>query len=361
MSKTLDQILGAENLVGVIQGIKTGIPADILPPQFMRTTRTVSGNRATYHRVNGTRKTARQVHYGSPSTERAKVGVTEVPVNLLHTIEHERHDPTVLMNLKAIGEERRQKLGRDEIARQVRLFNTLFDNLRLASVYSIFRDGHIYFDGDGNLLNDSSGATLDVDMVIADNNKDQLNGVIAASWATAGTNIHTHIKDLKIAARKLTGYPIKHAFYGGNILDHFLTNTKLSAIINRNAGMQVAFAGGEIPDGFLGLNWHPVYEAFFEDNDGTNQEFIDGDAVIFTPEPSPEWWEVIDGTYPVPRNIGNLASDATGALANVMEVAGKFSYGLVTEDPVGIKHVAGDTFLPVLKVPDAMFLADTVF
>ncbi len=162
MSKTLEQILGAENLVGVIQGIKNGIPADILPPQFLRVTRTVEGNRATYHRVEGTRKTARQVHYGAPSTERQKKDVEEVPVNLLHSIEHENHDPTVLLNLKQIGNEQRQKLGRDEIARQVGLFNTLFENLRLASVYSIFRDGHIYFDGDGNLLNSSAGAALDV-------------------------------------------------------------------------------------------------------------------------------------------------------------------------------------------------------
>ncbi len=361
MSKTLDQILGAENLVGVIQGIKNGIPDDILPPQFMRVTRTVSGNRATYHRVKGTRQVARQVHYGAPSTERKKADITEVPVNLLHTIEHQRHDPTVLMNLKAIGSEQRQKLGRDEIARQVGLFNTLFENLRLATVYSVFRDGHIYFDGDGNLLNSSAGAVLDVDMQISDDNKDQLNGIITASWATAGTSIHTHITNLKIRARQLTGYRLTDAFYGKRVLDLFLGNTKLAALINRNATLQAAFAGGEIPDGFLGLKWHPAYESFFEDNDGTNQEFIDGDQIVFTPTPSPEWWEVIDGTYPVPRNIGNLAGDATGALANVMEVAGKFSYGLVTEDPVGIKHVAGDTFLPVLKVPDAIFLADTVF
>ncbi len=361
MSKTLEQILGAENLVGVIQGIKNGIPADILPPQFLRVTRTVEGNRATYHRVEGTRKTARQVHYGAPSTERQKKGVEEVPVNLLHSIEHENHNPTVLLNLKQIGNEQRQKLGRDEIARQVGLFNTLFENLRLASVYSIFRDGHIYFDGDGNLLNSSAGAALDVNMQIADNNKGQLNGIIAASWATAGTKIHTQIKNLKKEARKLTGYRLTDAFYGENILDHFLTNTALSAIINRNTTLQEAFAGGEIPDGFLGLRWHPIYEAFFEDNDDTNQEFIDGDAVVFTPTPSPEWWEVIEGTYPVPTNIGNLSSDALGALGNIMEVAGKFSYAKVTDDPVGIKHVAGDTFLPVLKVPNAIFLADTVF
>jgi hypothetical protein len=38
-----------------------------------------------------------------------------------------------------------------------------------------------------------------------------------------------------------------------------------------------------------------------------------------------------------------------------------FSYAQVTSDPVTVKHVAGDTFLPVLKVPKAIFIATVKF
>ena len=357
MSKTLQQILGARNLVGVIQGVKGGVPEGLLPPAFLTPTRRVRGDNCTYHRVTGTRKTARQVHYGSPSVRRSIQGISEIPVKLMHSAEHVFHSPTTLMNLKEIGNEALQNLGRSEISRQTGEFGRLYNNLRLASVYSIFRDGHIYFDGDGNLLNSSSGAAVDIDMGIGANNLNQLNSIIAADWDTAGTDIHLHIIALKEAARKSTGYPITTAFYGASCLDYFLGNTKLSAIINRNAGFQNAFASGEIPNGFLGLNWYPLYEAFFEDNDGTNQDFVTAAKVIFTPDPSPEWWEVVEGSYPVPTDIGNVAADGTAAVGNVMEVNGKFSYALVQADPVSIKHIAGDTFLPLLKVPDAMYIA----
>ncbi len=38
-----------------------------------------------------------------------------------------------------------------------------------------------------------------------------------------------------------------------------------------------------------------------------------------------------------------------------------FAYGVVNVDPVTIKRVAGDTFLPVLKVPKAVFAATVKF
>jgi len=47
-------------------------------------------------------------------------------------------------------------------------------------------------------------------------------------------------------------------------------------------------------------------------------------------------------------------------LGNVMEVYGQFSYATVTRNPVGLEHAARDTFLPLIKVPDAIFIGDVV-
>lgn len=363
MAKTLQQILGGKNLSGVIQGIKPGVPADFMPPGFINTTRTVEGDTATYRKIEGTRKTARIAQYGSPSQVRALSGVKEVSVKLLHSIESNFHKPATLMNLTNLQDESRQVLGQAEIARQTAEFKQLFYNLRISSIISALASGYIYFDGDGNLLPDSTGAVLSSDFQMAAGNQDQLDwdgggAIIAASWATAGTSIEAQIQDLQIAARRLTGYPIVHAFYGTNILGYFLGNTKLKEIINRYAAYQVGFSTGVIPDGFLGLKWHPAYESFFVDNDGSYQSFIGADTVVFTPEPSADWWEILEGTYPVPTNIGNVSPDAAAAMGNVATVAGQFSYAIVTSDPVTVKQVAGDTFLPVLKVPNAIFQAD---
>jgi hypothetical protein len=48
-------------------------------------------------------------------------------------------------------------------------------------------------------------------------------------------------------------------------------------------------------------------------------------------------------------------------LANTQVVSGMFAYAVVTADPLTIKMVAGDTFLPVIKVPTAVFQATVNF
>lgn len=363
MAKMLQQILGAKNLTGVIQGIKPGIPKDLLPPAWFRRTRTVEGDYGTYTKVEGTRKTARIAQYGSASRRRQLKGVSEVPIKLLHTIENIAHTPATLMNLTNYASETKQKLGMQEVTRRTGEFKDLFVNLRYACVYSLLAHGAIYFDGDGDLLHSSASAVTTVDFAVPAGNKDQLDvlgdgAIINASWATAGTAIHKQIKALKKAARKLTGYPIRNAFYGGNILDYFLGNTKLKEIINRAPNLQSAFAGGEIADGFLGLHWAPIDEAFYVDADDTKRDFFGDDTVIFSPDVDPTWYDFIEGTYPIPTDIGGVTKDSISAMKAIEIATGMFSYATVESDPAGIKQVAGDTFLPVLKVPGAIFIGD---
>jgi len=201
-----------------------------------------------------------------------------------------------------------------------------------------------------------------VDFGVPSGNREQLDvfgegALISATWANAGTAIHSQVSALKKAARKLTGYPLRHAFYGGNILDYLLGNTKLKELINRTPSGQQAASANEIPAGFLGLQWHPIDEAFYVDADGAHQDFFGGDTVVFTPDPSPEWWEVVEGTYPVPTDLGQVGPDGQAALGGVAAAAGMFSYAAVSHNPVGIEQFAGDTFLPP-KVPGAIFIAD---
>ncbi len=360
MAKNISQILGAKNLSGVIQTVKGGLAEDLLPPAFLTPNRTVEGNHCTYRKVAGTRKTARIVQYGSPSQQRNLSGVSEVAATLLHTAENIQHDPNVLQNLLAIENETRQKLGQQEVARKTGEFKQLFLNLRVAAVFSLLANGIIWFNGDGELLPSSSGAVTTVDFGVPAANKNQLGGIIAASWATAGTPIHTHIAALRKYARKATGYRLDYAFYGEDILGYLWANTVLKEIINRFPAFQAAFSAGRVPNGLLDLNWVPIAEAFFNDKDGTNQDFFGGDAVVFTPTPSVDWFEFIEGTYATPSNLGTVSSDGVAAIGQVSVQQGMFSYAHLTADPVGIKQIAGDTFLPVLKVPEAIFIADVV-
>jgi hypothetical protein len=365
MSKTLQQILGGENLTGVIQGIKGGIKPSGLPDSFLRPTRTVVGNTGTYKKVEGTRKTARIAQYGSASQRRVLKGVSEVPVTLLHTFEHIMHNPTTLMNLKSLNGSI-QRIGEEEVARQTGEFKQLFDNLRVATVLSALCLGKVYFDADGNLLPSSSNAVTTIDYGIPAGNQDQCDilgdgDTISADWSTAGTAIEKDVANIRSQILRLNGYEITHCFYGSNILSYMTGNTKLKEIINRKNSYQDAFTTNEIADGFLKIQkWIPIQDFFYVDNDGSVQSFDVSDKCIFTPTPSPEWWDMLQGTYPIPTSIGNVSADGKAALGSVAIKSGMFSYATVESDPVTIKHNAGDTFLPAIKVPGAVVIADTV-
>lgn len=365
MAKTLQQILGFENLTGLIQDPRGGVPADLIPAGFMevRQAKQVAGNTSKYIRVDGSRHTARLVQYGSASVKRQLRGTSEVPTVLMHTYEHINHEMHTLTALRQVDNPQLQARGQQEVDRQTAEFRRTLNNLRVSSVFSALRHGAIHFDADGNLLPSATGVATTVDFQVPAGNKNQLDvdgtgDIIDASWATDGTNIIAQMLSLRKAARKLTGYPLTTAFYGENILEYLLSNTVLKEFLNRNPRMQEALIGGDIPDGLFKLNWRPAYEAFFQDNADVNQDWWGGDTIVFTPEPSPDWWEWQLGSYEVPTSVGNIGADGLATLADFRTVMGMFSYAKVTDDPPGIKHYYGDTFLPTMKVPKAVFIAD---
>jgi hypothetical protein len=164
-------------------------------------------------------------------------------------------------------------------------------------VYSTLAYGSLYFDAAGHLKTTSQSGSggSDVSFGIPAGNLNQLNvdgsgNLISASWATGSTDIVGQITRLKVAARKLTGYPLKHVFYGSNILGYLLGNEAIADMLSSDSDLAGAISRREIPDGFLGLTWHPAYEAFYVDEAGAVQGFFAADACVFTPEPSSDWW-----------------------------------------------------------------------
>ncbi len=370
MPASLQDFLYYENLVGSVQQVLGGVPENLLPPAFFAVTDRVEGKTGEYTMAAGTRETARIVAYGSPARQRTMTGVKKVPVSLLHTFESLPADPTVLMQLQSEDSPTRQDMGRQTLARNLADFGTRFRNLRISAVYSALKHGAIYFDREGNLLADSAGAFQSVDFQVPDEHKNQLDitggvpgggAIIGASWGTAGTDIIGDVAAIKKAALVRTGYEIVHCFYGPNIPGYILGNTAIGALIHAVPALSQAIANApnEIPNGLLGLQWHPIQNAFFTDASGGTQSWFTGDEAVFTPEPSADWWGVMEGTYPVPTTL-DVVADMLAALGSFTPVQGAFSYATISQNPPGIMHFGGDTFLPLLKNPWAVFLADVV-
>ena len=361
MAKTIQQLLAAPNMLGIIQSVKTGVP-NPYDPALMSTVKQVTGDYGTYNKVEGTRQTARLVQYGSASVRRAQKGLTQMNVKLIHSFEHQFHNPIVLQNLMELDRPDVQQMGMAEIGRQSAEFKVLFDNLRVSALSSAFALGCIYFDGDGNLLPSSAGAVITIDFGIPAGNKDQVGGLVDTKWETTTANIPAQIDAIMAYALRQTGYPLTTAYYGSSIFKWLLANDYVQKLMASNNALQNSLLQHVIPDGFLRLKWRPAASSFFVDQDGTSQTIFPADAVTLTPDVTLDWYEMLEGTYLVPTNVGNISGNAVQATQqNVMIAKGMFSYAQVLSDPVTVKQMAGDTFLPVIKVPGAVFVLDVDF
>lgn len=368
---TLEQILNYRNLTGVVRAIKSGIP-NPLPDSFFKVGRRFSGNKGEYFKINGTRQLARVVQYGAPAKRRELLGVTDVPIILMHSFESQQWPLAMTIALTKMSELSKDNMGEEQANYQSAEFKRLFSNTRIAATMMALFAGKIFVDSAGNILPTSTGAAYTIDFGMAANNQNQCNSLIGTTWSNAAAPIMSDLLNLQKRAAQLTGYEIKHAFYGGNVPNYIASNTLAEQYLIRNPGMNQKFLDtGLIPNGFGGIeNWHYVGKAFFNDKNGTNQSIgsISGgsgtvdDMVTFTPEPSPDWFEIMEGSFPVPTSIvPQMGADAATMLGNVSEQFGMFSYAQLAMNPPQVEQFAGDTFLPVLKVPDSVFQAIVKF
>ncbi len=357
---TIDQILGFRNLTGVIQGIKSGIP-NCFPPEFMTPGKKVSGNKAEYFRITGTRQAARIAQYGSPSQRRDLRDIQAIPVTLLHTFENQQWPLSYTIALTQMNSLTHDQKGEEQATYQSRNFKKLFANLRIASTAYCLLQGKIFYSritGDLAPAASASGVTsaTTIDFNIPANNTGSCNGLIGG-WSSATAPIMTQILQLKTAAIKATGYELEHAFYDDTVPGYIGRNTEAQAYLAREPAMRTIYLqNNAVPNGFGGIKyWHPAGSMFFDYN-GTNTKIGYADGVTFTPSYDPEWFEIMEGSYLVPTTVmPQMGADAATTLRSVEEMFGMFGYGRLTMDPATVVQYAGDTFLPVLKVPAAIY------
>lgn len=362
---TLEQILNYRNLTGVIRSIKSGVP-NPLPAEFLTPGRKVSGNRAEYFKITGTRQVARLAHYGSPAKRRELRDVALVPVQMIHAFESQQWPLALTLALTKMTDLSKDERGEQQAEYQSREFKKLFSNLRVVAAAMALLQGIIYVDTDGNILPSSSGAAWSIDFGIPAGNKGTLNwdgngAIISANWSSASTDIITQLMKIRTASVKLTGYEIEEAFYGDSIPGWIAANTTAQQYLKLNPAMNQALINTPtaVPNGFGGIKrWTYAGQSFFADSGNVNRTIMAAGNVVFTPAYDPEWFEVMEGSFPVPRTVlPAMGASAAEVLANVAEEFGMFAYGQLSLNPPMVEQYAGDTFLPVLKVPSAVFQA----
>lgn len=356
MAKSLQDLMGYVPLCGLIQATTPGIP-DVLPPGFKNIKKTVICDSARYTKLFGNRQTARFGVYGSPGQNIAMAELDVVDVKLFHTIETLQLDQKTFRSLRSNLDYERDA-AYEQVAYQIKYAKQRYDNLRIGTTISGLINGTIYRNANGDLLPTSSGSVsyLNYDYKFDANNQNQINGIISAPWTNQNTDIPGQIRKLQQQALKKTGYRLKYAFYGVDVPSMLTNNSYVVEYMARNQIKNNEFLeDAELPNLF-GLTWIPIYEGFFNDANGVDQTLMPANKVVFTPEVSSDWFEMLEGTYAVPTTV-NIQTDAEVAMKSMKDIPGMFSFGWMTPPGNTINQTMGDTMFPNIKVQNAVFQA----
>jgi hypothetical protein len=376
-------VLGAPNLIGIVNLTQPGIP-DVfasLPGFSDANPRKIDGTEFTYFWEYGSRQGAPYVPVDAPSktVQVPPIGrtsgttfTTKIDINI---------KPAYLASLLQYDSLAKQQDGANEIRRQVQQPTQRIKNNRIILMASAMFQGYVWWDKNGAILTSSANSVSSINFGIPTTNTGGCNifntagGDTLYDWQAAGTNIPQQLTNFKKQAMQNTSYPVKHAFYGSNIAGYFANNTEVQAYLSRDTfrkdgGAHQFLDTGELPDGtngstLFGIAWHPAWQQYqlTENSDGsasgTPTSFVGSDSVVFCPDPDPSWIRWIEGSSPVPADANNFRMGTPQSLAD-MGIAfkhGQYAYCERKNNPVGATVIVGDNCIPMILNPFVVYQA----
>jgi hypothetical protein len=366
MARSLQDVLGMVSLTTFIETVKPTIPRlpfGALYGEDASFNFSVNGEQGTYVKEVGRRLGARTSNPGAKSTSVSEyANRVEQPVTLLRAFENQPLNPTtfkaVMENPNSVSDRALRLLQKD-----VAQFYSRFPIAVTNSVHSMLANsGIIYRNSAGQILPSSSGAAtgLNVDYGVPTGRKGAtLGGLIAASWATASTDIVRHLMNIQALQARDGKPPITTCLYGAAVPGYISANTNAKEWINGNQGLAAGSWRGTIPQGFGGIqNWIPVHTYYMSNvNETTGAEtqtaLFGENYLAFLPDPTPDYYNFYRGSQDIATTTGVVAGNG---ISGVRSAEGAFAYGKVLDDPARIVLYGGDTWLPVLADPDAVFL-----
>lgn len=367
---TFESLLAGRNLSGTIEGIKTGLPVRV-PPSFLNVTDKVSGHTAEWFEVDGNRDLAKVVSQDSPARRVGLRDVKSKSSTMFRTFESQNFVANKLRNLlrmDGVGTGVRDDKGAEFVKDQAVWFKKRQQNLFQTCVQVMLGKFELNFNSAGDLLTSSSGAAFSINPGIPDGQKSQLNilnsgSIIGTKWDTASADIIGNIAEIKRQMLVLGNWEITHAFYGRDIAKYIGKNDVCKEYINQTPALATQRWSGAniIPQGFQDLTWVPMSDAYYLDANGTAQNCLAADEIVFTPSPDSSWWRVFSGTEMVPNGTVQVGQSIDQALGGLTEVQGEFMYAAVNHNPVSVDLFAGNNFLPLICATKAVCKADVDF
>jgi len=371
-SVELEAILGITPLTEVLRATTSGIP-DPFPPEFamVKPANRVLGDRAKWIRIYGARTTAKLGVYGTEGRRVPLQPIATQPVRCFYVPLQFQIDMLMLAKLQSFTKYEQDE-GVEWVGYQLQELAKRIGNTRIVAKASMLANATVYWDGDGNILPSSSGAVYSLPISVPASNLNQLNGIITQSWAITNTDILSNIRYLHRQSKQDTGLKISTALYGINIPTYFQVNTTLSGYLARNPGWRDTLVDtGDVPRNFGGIDrWVNVSDAFFEDQNGTNQLLWGNDAITFCPSINTpdkmDWWATFEGSIAVPKSF-DVQQTPEAALKNFRWEYGQSSFavpnvwGVTPGAQMGVTVYVQDVHLPAIRNEKGVYMATVVF
>ncbi len=255
-------------------------------------------------------------------------------------------------------------------------FKQRTQNLITSMPHAALGYGAIFLDGNGNLLPNSTGAvqTVNFNLTYGANAANVAGGVpltktsnwpnttgaanIVGDWSNTSTDITASLRALDESFTFTSNYQAVHILYGKSIPSYLFDNTSVQTLLTRQPQVNREFwDANQVPQGFAGYQWHPFYKAYYVDQNGVIQRFVQDNQIIIMPEVNPMWYEYFECSLPCPVGIPNaqMSWEDVSAWAPARKGYGSYCHGHL--DPVSLTCIQQWAGLATPKSPIAVWSA----
>ena len=295
---------------------------------------------------------------GQPARVLQPTGLREDKVYMLHAFNEVSLSMDALQMLREPDNTYLQEKGKTEITRQFEDFGDRHKLFRALALAKTFSDGLVYLNGDGDILESSSGATVTVDFRVPASHKDQLSGIVDTAWDAAGAKILDDLDQIAIQAEVENAPPPKHVWIHPTSKRWLRTNTQILAFLQASPEKANRILAGSTIEDLGGYTWH-FYGGTYTAQDGSTKPFLPETKAIITPDVGP-WLNARNGSELITQYEG-IAADPIAALADVTEVFGDFAYVKLIDNPTKLVLRMGTNFVYVFANPNAVWMPTVDF
>lgn len=364
--KTWETILGYEEMTGMYRSLPS-LPNLFFTNQFYRNPKPIWGDTASMITISATNTPGQMNTRGAAAKIIQPKGGGKRDFSIFHRFDEMPIEFQALMNIRQFDNPTLMQMGKDVIDLQL---EELANKNRLAKeviLSCIFMFNRVNIDGSGNILfpsvhattgaiTDASGTVISADFGIADANRGNLGGIIAAQWSTAGTSIMDQLENLDRQSG-INGAPKVTDIYVNSLHKADLrANTefndwaKYTNVQNYSAQVLSNFSDDMLV--VFGKRFHFI-SGTFVDSAGTTRDIVPQNLALMLPDAG-DWIQPLTGMVPVPTGQG-LCSAAT-PLEDFTPKSGEYAYGYSNHNPPRVSVFGGDSFGMGFKNPNAIYV-----